>query len=77
VLLLGKICRADGVPADIDKNHAAMLPWIDRVFGTVILPKHLPGSCGIDAPMPDGFLNQLAVPFSPNPRLAAEPGTGE
>ena len=63
--------------AYIDKNYAAMLPWLDRVFGTFYLPRHLPGSYGIDGHMPDGFLNQLAFPFSPSPRPRAEAGAGE
>jgi sterol desaturase/sphingolipid hydroxylase (fatty acid hydroxylase superfamily) len=69
--------HANDGQAYIDKNYAAMLPCLDMVFGTFTLPRRLPGSYGIDGPMPDGFLNQLAFPFSPAPRPTAVAGTGE
>lgn len=51
-----------------DRNYAALLPWIDRLFGTHHLPKSWPPSYGIDAPMPTGLGRQLARPFSPDLR---------
>lgn len=35
-------------PESIDKNYAAIFPWIDRVFGTFYLPSsRWPASCGL------------------------------
>jgi len=47
----------------IDHNYASMLPWIDRLFGTHILPKEWPEAYGIEATMPDTLLEQLAYPL--------------
>lgn len=48
-----------------DRNYAAILPVIDRVFGTFHLPDRLPTRCGIDSPMPASLAGQLAQPFRP------------
>ncbi len=32
----------------INRNYAAMLPWLDRLFGTHHLPKEWPGRYGVD-----------------------------
>lgn len=51
-------------PASINKNYAALLPWIDRLFGTLHLPHdRTPERYGIDQPMPDGVLRQLLQPL--------------
>ncbi len=50
-------------PAFIDKNYAAMLPWVDRLFGTYYLPGHLPASYGIEAKLPSGLAGQMMYPF--------------
>lgn len=51
-------------PAVRDKNYAAIFPWIDRLFGTLHMPRaERPEKCGIDAPMAPGFLGQLMWPF--------------
>jgi len=35
-------------PESVDKNYAAIFPWIDRVFGTYYLPsRRWPSSCGL------------------------------
>ena len=48
----------------VNKNYAALLPWVDRLFGTLYLPKHKrPARYGIDEPVPGSFLGQLARPF--------------
>ncbi len=52
-------------PAFVDRNYAAMLPWIDRLFGTHTLPPHLPASYGVSEPIPSTMGGQLAYPFVP------------
>lgn len=46
-----------------DRNYAAILPVIDRLFGTLHLPKSWPTAYGIDAAMPGGLPEQLLRPF--------------
>lgn len=46
-----------------DRNYAALFPWIDRLFGTLHLPKTWPPSYGVDEPLPPGFGPQLLHPF--------------
>ena len=54
-------------PVYINKNYAPLLPWIDRAFGTLYLPKDKqPASYGIDQPLPSGLFAQLLQPFIPN-----------
>ena len=65
-------------PEYINKNFAGLLPWVDKLFGTFYLPKNrLPEKYGIDAPMAQNYLGQLAQPFrgkrKPVPTL--EPAT--
>ncbi len=51
-------------PALFNKNYAAMLPWIDRLFGTLHLPRQEhPRRYGTDMPQARGVLRQLAAPF--------------
>jgi sterol desaturase/sphingolipid hydroxylase (fatty acid hydroxylase superfamily) len=46
--------------ANRDRNFASMLPWVDRLFGTLHLPrKEWPRAYGIDAPMGEGLVDQL------------------
>lgn len=48
----------------INKNYAAIFPWMDKLFGTLYLPKHRwPQKYGIEAPMPPGFVGQLLQPL--------------
>jgi sterol desaturase/sphingolipid hydroxylase (fatty acid hydroxylase superfamily) len=72
-------------PADVNmnKNYAALWPWIDRLFGTLYLPKDKqPAHYGIDEPMPTSFYDQLVEPYlisegsdlSPNRPLTSWPG---
>jgi sterol desaturase/sphingolipid hydroxylase (fatty acid hydroxylase superfamily) len=50
-----------------DHNYSAMLPWIDRIFGTFYLPKkEWPTEYGIDTPMPSNLGDQLIEPFFPS-----------
>jgi len=51
-------------PAYVNKNYATFLPWVDRLFGTLYLPKdRQPAHYGIDEPLPANFLGQLVGPF--------------
>jgi sterol desaturase/sphingolipid hydroxylase (fatty acid hydroxylase superfamily) len=49
-----------------DKNYSALFPWVDRMFGTLYLPKHWPSKYGIGSPiMSPSLLGQLLQPFRP------------
>jgi sterol desaturase/sphingolipid hydroxylase (fatty acid hydroxylase superfamily) len=51
-------------PDYVNKNYAALLPWVDRLFGTLYLPKDKqPVRYGIDELLPTHFLGQLVRPF--------------
>jgi len=50
-----------------NKNYAALLPCIDRLFGTHYLPKNqYPQRYGIDNPCPHGLAGQLWRPLLPD-----------
>ncbi len=52
-------------PAAYNTNFSAEFPWLDLVFGTLHLPaRAMPAGYGVDEPIPDGYLRQLAWPFS-------------
>jgi sterol desaturase/sphingolipid hydroxylase (fatty acid hydroxylase superfamily) len=51
-------------PDLINKNYSAILPFVDKVFGTFYLPKRWPGKYGINEPIPDSLAGQLLHPFS-------------
>lgn len=44
-------------------NFAAMLPWLDRLFGTYYLPRHWPAEYGCDTPVAPGLAGQLLDPL--------------
>jgi sterol desaturase/sphingolipid hydroxylase (fatty acid hydroxylase superfamily) len=51
-------------PAYINKNYAPLWPFIDRIFGTLYLPKdRQPERYGIDEPMSPILFGQLVDPF--------------
>jgi sterol desaturase/sphingolipid hydroxylase (fatty acid hydroxylase superfamily) len=50
-------------PDLINKNYAALLPWVDKCFGTFYLPKAWPSKYGTDAEMAHGLIGQLVQPF--------------
>lgn len=53
-------------PGHMNKNYAPLLPLVDKVFGTLYLPrKEWPERYGIDTPTPPGFVGQLLGPFLP------------
>lgn len=51
-------------PAQINKNYASMMPWVDRLFGTFYLPKEQwPTKYGIDTPTAPTLAGQLLQPL--------------
>lgn len=52
----------------IDRNFAAMLPLLDRLFGTHYLPRGWPTEYGCETPVADALPGQLADPFMPAPK---------
>ncbi len=51
--------------APADRNFAIHLPVIDRLFGTLHLPRAWPGTYGIAGdPVPEAYLRQLVYPFA-------------
>jgi sterol desaturase/sphingolipid hydroxylase (fatty acid hydroxylase superfamily) len=54
-------------PDVVDKNYAATLPRVDRIFGTFHRPRDkLPVHYGTTYPMPAGMGDQLLQPFMPD-----------
>jgi sterol desaturase/sphingolipid hydroxylase (fatty acid hydroxylase superfamily) len=47
----------------VNRNYAAMLPFLDRLFGTWFLPKEWPPTYGIDTPVAPGLQSQLMQPL--------------
>ena len=51
-------------PTYVNKNFAPMLPWVDKIFGTLYLPADKrPASYGIDERLAPGLVGQLVGPF--------------
>ena len=46
-----------------DRNYAAMLPFVDRLFGSFYLPPAWPAQYGTSTPMPATLTGQLLEPF--------------
>lgn len=47
-----------------DTNFAIQFSFIDRMFGTYRAPKaHWPEKCGVEGPVPEGYLKQLVWPL--------------
>lgn len=55
--------HANEGPAAASKNLAGTLPFTDWLFGTLHLPRRMPTRYGIDEPIPQNYLGQLARPF--------------
>lgn len=50
----------------INHNYAPMLPVMDKIFGTLYMPKRQwPSTYGADSKLPDSLAMQLAYPFLP------------
>lgn len=56
-----------------DRNYAALLPWLDRLFGTLHLPREWPPCYGADEPVTGPMANELCHPFLPARRRPAAP----
>jgi sterol desaturase/sphingolipid hydroxylase (fatty acid hydroxylase superfamily) len=54
-----------------DHNYAAMLPFMDRLFGTHYMPREWPAEYGTDTFMPGSVTGQLLEPFMPTPKASA------
>ena len=52
-----------------DHNYAAMLPVMDRLFGTFHSPADWPAAYGTGTPMPESVTGQLVEPFALPSRL--------
>jgi sterol desaturase/sphingolipid hydroxylase (fatty acid hydroxylase superfamily) len=51
-------------PDVFNKNYSSMLPWLDRIFGTLHLPRDRhPGRYGIDEQLAPSVLGQMVDPF--------------
>lgn len=52
-------------------NYAPTFPWIDRLFGTLYLPKTWPAEYGTDTPVAPDLAGQLLDPFEGPPASRA------
>lgn len=50
-------------PEARDRNFAPSLTWLDRLFGTLHLPDHVPTRYGTDDAVPPDYLRQLVWPL--------------
>ncbi len=56
--------HTNDAPDLYNKNYAALLPWMDHIFGTLYLPPDKqPERYGIDAPVSPMLFDQLVEPF--------------
>ncbi|RUW34580.1 MULTISPECIES: sterol desaturase family protein [unclassified Mesorhizobium] len=64
--------------AAYDKNFAAQLSFIDKLFGTMYLPgKAVPERYGIDDPIPSTYVEQLAYPLIPKGKINESPAASD
>ncbi len=47
----------------VDRNYAAMLPFVDRLFGSYYVPREWPTDYGTDHPVPARFHEQIIAPL--------------
>lgn len=59
-----------------DRNFAATLPFIDRLFGTLYLPDRFPTVYGIDEPVPATLYDEMVAPLAGPIRRRDEPPSG-
>lgn len=48
----------------INHNYAATFPFIDKMFGSLFLPRRYPTDYGTDHPVPPTITGQLLAPFA-------------
>jgi len=54
-------------PAAYNKNYAAQLPLLDKLFGTMHMPNgEEPAKLGVDDPVPKTYVAHLVYPFLPS-----------
>ena len=58
-----------------DRNYAAMLPVLDRTFGTLHLPRHWPEVYGVDTAVGGTLVQQIVGPLAPD-RLVRRDAAG-
>ena len=62
----------------LNKNYSAMLPWVDRLFGTYFLPRQQwPQRYGTDTAVASGLGGQLLQPFGGGDRAATSDGLAQ
>lgn len=59
-------------PEVLNKNYAAMFPWVDQLFRTLYLPGHWPLKYGSDTPVASGLAGQLLDPCSFGPPASGQ-----
>jgi sterol desaturase/sphingolipid hydroxylase (fatty acid hydroxylase superfamily) len=57
----------------INRNYAATLPLLDRLFGSHYLPRHWPAQYGTDTPHADTLSGQLLDPLLPAKKSPPRP----
>lgn len=57
----------------INRNYAAMLPVLDKLFGSYYLPSKWPSQYGSQTLLPPTLSGQLLAPFQPYQRSEPEP----
>ena len=58
----------------INRNYAATLPFLDRLFGSHYLPRHWPGAYGTESVVATTLEGQLLDPFIPAAKATASKG---
>lgn len=46
----------------INRNYSATLPWVDWIFGSLLLPREWPTDYGIKMPISESIIEQLTLP---------------
>ncbi len=65
------------VPGLHDKNFSAQLTFMDRLFGTLLLPDALPARYGTDHDVPQIYPLQMLWPLTREPPVSPAPATVE
>lgn len=61
----------------IDHNYAATFPLIDKLFGSLHLPRHFSAEYGTDYLVPPTIAGQMLAPFEPRAAAPAKPSPAE
>ena len=54
-----------------DHNYSSMLPFMDRLCGTLYRPREWPAEYGTETPMDETVTGQILAPFAPRPKVNA------